>query len=77
MQEKPGHFDALNLTDVFQPAGKSRVDVITLDAESTRYVGFLSSPVTPETLEHELDHVALTVMRRRHMGKNQQLHTNR
>ncbi len=32
--------------------------------------------VAPKTLQHELDHVALAVVRRRRMGEYQQLHSD-
>ena len=47
-----------------------------LDAEGRRLrhpVLFLP-PVAAKAVEHELDHVALAVMRRRHMGKDKQFH---
>ncbi len=75
-QEEPHEFDALDFADVFEPLGKLGIDVKTFDAEGRwllRPVRFLP-PVAAKAAEHELDHVALAVMRRRHMGEDKQFH---
>jgi len=76
MQEEPCQFDALKFTDVFEPARKSCIDVITLSAERIQRFVFPRAPVATETVEHQLNHVALAVIRRRHMGEDEQLHAN-
>ncbi len=76
MKEKPRQFDALKFANVLKPARISRVDVITLDAERTGSFAFPLAPVATETIEHQLDHVTLAVVRRRHMGENKQFHSN-
>jgi hypothetical protein len=47
--------------------------VVALDAEAVlRFTAqFPLSLVVAEAIEHELDHVALAVMRRRRMGENE------
>jgi hypothetical protein len=74
MEEKPRQFDALKFANVLEPVRESRVDVITRDAERVRCPVFLPALVAAKTIEHQLDHIALAVMRWRHMGKNEQLH---
>jgi hypothetical protein len=75
IQKKAHDFDALKFAGFFQRFGKACVDVIAFDAEIIlcRARLFLA-PVATETVEHELNHVTLAVMRRRRVGKDKQLH---
>ena len=73
LQAKPENeqdLGPLKLAHVFQAAGEPRVDMITFNSPISPVFGGPSSRVPPKTLEHELHHVALAVMRRRRMGKD-------
>jgi hypothetical protein len=71
------NFCALKFADVGKLAGKPGVDMVTFDPQRRRGRIVLAAHVAPETLKHELDHVALPMMRRRRVGKNKKLHADK
>jgi hypothetical protein len=52
--------------------------VVTINAVGVARPGFVSefAAIAAEAVQHELNHVTLTVVRRRHMGEYKQLHTD-
>lgn len=80
INEKLYKFDASKFTDVFESPGKLRVNMVALDAETVRRftVGFRFVPavVATEAVQHEIHGVTLAVVRRRHVGEYEQLHTD-
>jgi hypothetical protein len=52
--------------------------VITINAVTFARLGSVPgfAAIAPETVQQELNHVTLAVVRRWHMGENKQLHTN-
>jgi len=64
------YLGSLKFANVGKVAGKPGVDVVTFDTQRRRGHAVLAARVAPETLKHELDHVALPMMRRRCVGKN-------
>jgi hypothetical protein len=47
--------------------------VVTLDAVNVAAISFAAT-IAAKTFEHEFDHVALAVMRRRHVREDEQFH---
>jgi hypothetical protein len=48
--------------------------MVTVNAQRRRGASLPPARVAAETCEHELHHVALAVVRRRRVGKNEQFH---
>jgi len=79
-------FSDPKISDVLQLAGKARIDMIAFDVVRRRRGGAIGgpivtfpalAPVSAETLKHQLNHVALAVVRGRSVSKDEQLHSMR
>jgi hypothetical protein len=71
-------FADLEFADIGETFGKTRVNVVTINAVAIARPGSVSgfAAIAAEAVQHELNHVALAMVRRRHMGEYKQLHTN-
>jgi len=73
-QDQPEFFQPY-FADVLQRLRNAAIDVMTLDGEFGPCVVFVRMPIATQTVEHQFHHVTLPMMRRRGVGKNENLHS--
>jgi putative N-acetylmannosamine-6-phosphate epimerase len=64
----------MKFPDLLQAARKLCVDMIALDAQRRRRPRRAFARVAAKSLQHQLNHVTLAMVRGRRMGENHQFH---
>jgi hypothetical protein len=80
LQAKPEnteHFGGLKFPDIGQVPGKPGVHVVARNVMQGRGDVGRRADVAAKTIQHQLHHVALAVMRRRRMRKDKQFHADK